>query len=319
MPSEPPYSKFRLRVAIAAYPTYEAGGIVWTYMGPTAEMPAPPNYEWTRVPPTHLGMSKTGEHANFLQAIEGGIDTAHSSFAHNNDITNNKLVRSLDTHPTLEVDETDYGFCYGSIRNISEDKSYIRVYQFMMPNQQMRGGLVDHEGNPQKLPAVNGHVWVPIDDENTFVYNWKYSVREDIPMSREEWVRQETRGGRGPEDFIPGTHWLIRNPSNDYLVDREIQRTKTFTGIKGVNTQDFALQEGMGGVVRRDLEALGSTDMAIAVARKLLLEAMDDVAAGRAPRGSDPETQRNARGADAVVPRGLPWRDATKEIVQATW
>jgi len=319
MPSEPPYSKFRLRVAIKAYPTYEAGGIVWTYMGPTREMPAPPDYEWLRAPETHRRVSKTGEHANVLQCIEGGIDTAHSSFAHNNDITNPKLLRSLDPHPTLEVDETDYGFRYGSIRHVSEDESYVRVYQFIMPNQQMRAGLVDAEGKSAPLPSLNGHVWVAIDDENSYVYNWKCSASDEFPISDEVWAAAEHYAGRGVEDRIPGTYWLKQNPSNDYLVDREVQRTKTFTGIAGLNTQDFALQEGMGGIVRRDLEALGSTDRAIQACRSLLLEAADDVEAGRAPRGADPEHAIAIRAGETLIPRGVPWRDATKDLTVAYW
>jgi phthalate 4,5-dioxygenase oxygenase subunit len=319
MPSEPPYSKFRLRVAIAAYPTYEAGGIVWTYMGPTREMPAPPDYEWLRAPSTHRRVSKTGEHANFLQCIEGGIDTAHSSFAHNNDITNPNMLRTLDPHPTLEVDETDYGFRYGSIRNVSEDQSYIRVYQFFMPNQQMRAFMMDFDGKMNDVPSIDGHIWVPIDDENCYVYNWKYAASDATPISDDEWHRFEHMTGRAPEDRITGTYWLKQNPSNDYLIDREIQRTKTFTGIAGVNTQDFALQEGMGGIVRRDLEALGSTDRAIQSCRELLLEAADAVAHGRNLRGTDPEAYAGVRASEALIPRGAQWRDAMKDALIATW
>jgi phthalate 4,5-dioxygenase oxygenase subunit len=319
MPSEPPYSKFRLRVAIKAYPTYEAGGVVWTYMGPTPEMPAPPNFEWLRAPETHRRVSKTGEHCNYLQGIEGGIDTSHSSFAHNNDITNKRLLRNLDTHPLLEVDVLDHGFRYGSIRNVSEDQSYIRVYQFIMPNQQMRAGLVDAEGKKKELPCLDGHIWVPIDDENTFVYNWKYAASDATPISTEVWRKAEHWGGRDIVDRIPGTYWLKQNPSNDYLVDREMQRTKTFTGITGLNTQDFALQEGMGGIVRRDLEALGSSDRAIQSCRELLVEAMDDVEKGVAPRGSDAETSSAIRAGEMIAPRGVPWRDATKELTETHW
>ncbi|MQA88277.1 MAG: Rieske 2Fe-2S domain-containing protein [Streptosporangiales bacterium] len=319
MPSEPPYSKFRLRVSIKAYPTWEAGGLVWTYMGPREQMPPPPEYEWLRVPATHFKISKTGEPCNFLQAIEGGIDTAHSSFAHNNDLSNTRLLRNLDTHPTLEVDVKDHGFTYASLRNISDDTTYLRVYQFVMPFQQMRGGLLNAEGEPAGTPGIHGHIWVPIDDEKTWVYNWTYASTEETPVTDEWWTTQESRMGRGAEHYIPGTYWLIRNPDNHFLIDREVQRTKTFTGIEGVNTQDFAIQTGMGAIVDRSLEALGSTDRAIQAARKLLLEACDEAEASRPPRGTEPEQHRDMRAADMLVPRGSDWRDASKDATIARW
>jgi phthalate 4,5-dioxygenase len=288
-------------------------------------MPAPPDYEWMRVPSTHFGISKTGEHCNYLQAIEGGIDTAHISFAHNNDLANSRALTRLDTHPLLEVDDQPWGFTYAGIRDASDDLQYVRVYQFVMPNQQMRPTILNAAagvgGGRNKLPTVNGHLWVPIDDENVYVYNFKYSIDEAASFTREEFQRGEHLAGRGPEDYIPGTWWLKSNKSNDYRIDREVQRTQTFTGIHGVNTQDFALQSALGGgyIVDRSQEALGSTDRAIQAARRLLLEAADDVEAGRPLRGSDPDVYRHIRSSEALIPRGLPWRDATKEIVQATW
>jgi phthalate 4,5-dioxygenase len=322
MPSEPPYSKFRLRVSIKAYPTYEAGSIVWTYMGPTREMPAPPDYEWLRAPAEYVHVTKSGEHCNYLQAIEGGIDTAHSSFAHNNDIKDTTALRTRDPHPTLEVDEQPWGFTYGSIRNISEDTSYVRVYQFMMPCQSFLAGMVEwYTGAPSPHPMVAGHLWVPIDDENVFVYNRHYHVNEGDPIDPEKVDKSDHGLGRGKEDFIPGTYWLKQNKSNDYKVDRQLQRESTFTGIRGLNTQDFALQSALGGgyIEPRWLEALGSTDAAIQACRRLLLEAADDVEAGRTPRGTDPAVQGTHRACEMLIPRGAPWRDLTKEMVLATW
>ncbi|HVB06464.1 MAG TPA: Rieske 2Fe-2S domain-containing protein, partial [Acidimicrobiales bacterium] len=325
MPSEPPYSKFRLRVSIKAYPTYEAGGIVFAYLGPVREMPAPPDYEWMRAPASHLGVSKTGEHCNYLQAIEGGIDTAHISFAHNNDLSNTRALSRMDTHPELEVDDHPWGFTYAGIRTVADDTQYVRVYQFVMPNQQMRPTILNGSkgltGERNACPTLNGHMWVPIDDENVCVYNLKYTIDDAVGFTAEEFARGEHAAGRGPEDYIPGTYWLRSNKSNDYKIDREVQRTKTFTGIHGVNTQDFALQSALGGgyIVDRSKEALGSTDRAIQACRRLLLEAADDVEAGRPLRGSDPEAYRHIRSSEALIPRGVPWRDATKEIVQAFW
>ncbi len=94
MPSEPPDSLFKTKVTIEAYPTWEAGGVLWTYMGPREKQPPFPDYEWMRAPETHRHVSNTFEEANWLQALEGGLDTAHSSFLHNMDIHNKSYLRN---------------------------------------------------------------------------------------------------------------------------------------------------------------------------------------------------------------------------------
>jgi len=160
---------------------------------------------------------------------------------------------------------------------------------------------------------------VPIDDRNTWVYNFTYSATHTASMTDEYWDLSERRFGRGPDDFIPGTHWLKANLTNDFFIDRDVQRTKTYTGIPGINTQDFAVQTGMGPIVDRSKEALGSTDRAIQTARKLLLEAVDDVAEDRPLRGSDPLRHSHLRAAEMIVPRGSDWEPLAKEALEACW
>ncbi|WP_063784450.1 Rieske 2Fe-2S domain-containing protein [Streptomyces sp. SBT349] len=316
-PSEPPGSQFRFRVGALSYPTHEAGGLVWAYLGPIDRMPQPPDHELVRVPAGHLGVSRSNEPCNYLQAIEGGIDTAHSSFAHNNDLGNTGHLRALDTHPRLEVDTAAHGFTYGSLRQVGQGRVYLRTYQFVMPFMQIRGGLITWQGEPAAYPVIHGHIWVPMDDENTAVYNFAYSADPAQPMAGEWWADHEREMGRAPEDYEPGTHWLIRNPDNDFLIDRHVQRTRTFTGIAGVNTQDYALQTGMGRIVDRSQEALGSTDLAISTARRLLLEATDEVERGGAPRGAAPATHRAIRGGDLLMSAGSDWRETSKDVREA--
>ena len=158
---------------------------------------------------------------------------------------------------------------------------------------------------------------MPIDDTTTWVYNWMYSYTPEIPIEESYAVALEAQYGRGPEDLIPGTFRLKRNLSNDYLIDRELQRTKTFTGISGVNTQDMALQEGMGPIVDRSKEHLGTSDRAIIVMRQLLLEAMNDLEAGRPLRGADPQTYSHVRAVDLVIPPAPDWREALKDELVA--
>ena len=110
-----------------------------------------------------------------------------------------------------------------------------------------------------------------------------------------------------------------RNRSNDYLIDRQIQKTRTFTGIRGVNTQDFALQEGMGPIVDRSKEHLGTSDKAIVTLRRLMLEAIRAVERGERPPGLDPQSYRNIKAYDGVIANGTPWQEAFAKELVAKW
>lgn len=322
MPNEPPQSNFKHKVALPAYPTWEGGGMIWTYMGPSEEQPPFPDYEFVRVPHTHYHVSKTLQETNWLQGLEGGIDTSHSSFAHNDNIADKKQLRSRDPHPKLEVIKTAYGLCYSGIRDMGDgERSYVRVVQYIVPFHQMRGTVTDwFNGSIRKIPTLNGHMWIPIDDENCYVYNWMYTVDETTPMTEEFVLEYEYWMGRGPDDMIRDSGYkLKRNKDNDYLIDRQLQKTKTFTGIKGINTQDQAIQSSMGPIVNRSKEHLGTADSAIIAARHLLKEALNNMKEGKPIRGHHPDTHSTPRACDYIIPQGVDWKEYLKDDMKAKW
>jgi len=316
MPSEPPDSLFKTKVRITAYPTHEAGGIVWTYMGPPETLPAPPDYEFCRVPAGQRLTSKNLQRCNWVQALEGGLDSAHATILH----ASNKgdlafLADPESLIPRLEVQRTGYGYWYTGIRTLGT-QLWVRVYQYVMPATQLRGTIEGAFKRPSELPRIDGHIWVPIDDEHTWVYNFMFSADPARPVPYAELQRLEKMFGRGPDDVNPD-YSLKANMTNDYFIDRTKQQTHNFTGIAGVNTQDAALQEGMGGLVDRTREHLGTSDRAIIQMRQLLLEAADEVAAGKPPRGTNPTDYRDVRPADHLIPVGRDWQETIPEAVVA--
>lgn len=102
------------------------------------------------LPPTHRFVSKTFEHCNWLQALEGGLDTAHSSFLHNEKLGDKTQLRRRDGHPRIEVDRAGSGYRYASIRNLGDEETYVRVYHYAMPFQQMRGRITGRSGGPAR-------------------------------------------------------------------------------------------------------------------------------------------------------------------------
>jgi len=307
MMNEPSELQFKDKVATVAYPTLEVGGVIWAYMGPPERKAAPPDFAWTRVPATHITVSKVIQETNWLQGLEGGIDTSHAPILHRLLTTNtsrpgfkpdNPFVRGKA--PTLALDVTDYGYRYAGIRPLNETSIHVRTYHFIMPFHQIRPSRSE-----SGVPLVAGHMWVPIDDEHTMVYNWEYSTT-DAPLTDED--RLERRLGNGPLDVDQTTFRAKRNRGNNYLLDRQVQKTESFTGIDGINAQDRAIQESMGPVVDRSREHLGPADRAVIQARRLLLEAVRTVTDGGVPRGIEP-TYAKLVAAEAVVPRDADWRE----------
>ena len=318
MPSEPAGTTLQAKVKILAYPTIEKGGVIWCYMGPKELQSEAPDYEWTRAPATHRYVSKTFENCNWLQAIEGGLDTAHSSFAHNNKLGDRANLRQHDKAPQLDVERTDYGYYYVSTRNVDTGK-YYRVYHYVMPAQQLRASIIGYEGTRNNPARLDGHIWVPIDDFTTHVYNIMCAPHPEDELEPAAVEKRETAAGRGKDDVIPGTFRLKRNQSNDYFIDRQMQKTQNFTGIVGVNTQDFALQEGMGPICDRSKEFLGTSDKAIVAMRRLLLDAISQNEKGGTLRALHPDTYRTVRAYDRVIPESANWKEAMAKDVVAIW
>jgi phthalate 4,5-dioxygenase oxygenase subunit len=316
MMNEPEELSFAHKIRTTAYPMVELGGVIWTYMGPSALQPPLPRFAWTEMPATQRHVSKVIQETNWLQGLEGGIDTSHAPILHRVIAPGsnrpgfkpaNPFVRGKA--PRLVVDLTDYGYQYAGIRPLDEADVYIRTYHFILPFHQIRPSRTDGDA-----PAVAGHIWVPMDDETTMVFNWEYSAAGE-PLSDED--RLERRLGNGPADVDQTTFRSRRNRLNNYLLDRHVQKTETFTGIDGINAQDRAIQESMGPVVDRSREHLGPADKAVIHARRLLLQAVTTVEQGGTPRGINP-TYYGLRASEGVLSRVANWREILARDVAAT-
>ena len=315
MPCEPPGSRFADKIRLKAYPTTELGGVIWTYMGPSGKLPPAPNFDWTHVPDSHRVVSKTWEECNWLQALEGGIDTAHVSFLHfgfrDNSLSEEHpaAMWASSNSPELQVDVTDYGYRYAGIRSLGDRGSWVRGYHYVMPWTQIRPsqarGNRGFEGSEARwLPVVAGHHWVPVDDENCMVWNWHYSFGSE-PLDEEDRYDDSA----GPEHVYEDQGFRKkRNKDNNWLIDRQAQKTRSFTGVRGINTQDHAIQESMGPIADRTTEHLGTVDKAVIAARGLLLQAIKTSEAGEDTPGVAP-TYYKLRAIEKIVPSGANWRD----------
>ncbi len=265
MPNEPAESNFKHKIHAAAYPAVDWGGVIWVYMGPSHLTPELPHFIWMSLPAEQKVVSRWFQDCNYAQGMEGDLDTTHVSFLHRQfDGKNPGLGRVgkagmpfmvLDGSPILTVKETDYGFCYGARRQADDNEYYWRVTQFMLPGY----SLIPNPGT-----ASSSGSWLPIDDEHCTGWRFAWDLQNPIPQERRA-------GGGGVPRLIPGTLMPLANAGNDYLIDREMQRTFNYSGNPVIREQDTLVTESMGAVMDRTHEHLGAADSAIILYRRQLL------------------------------------------------
>jgi phthalate 4,5-dioxygenase oxygenase subunit len=310
MPNEPAESDFRNRVRAVAYPCLERNGVVWAYMGPKDRMGPLPDIEWSAVPAEQRYISKRQQQSNYLQAIEGGIDSSHISFLHSAlnvaDSASGAGLSSAtgggvpsfvatDKHPHFEVLHTGYGHLVGARRDAGPEHYYWRVSQYLVPVFQM---IPAQKGGP-----VSGHAWIPIDDENCWA--WSMTWHPDRPLTDSELAGY--RSGNGIHATVDSGYRALANKDNDYLLDRELQRTRTFSGIRGIGEQDMACQESMGPIYDRTNEHLGSSDTAVIAMRRQLIDLAHQLEAGVEPPMAHRSDLYRVRSASFVIKRGDSW------------
>jgi phthalate 4,5-dioxygenase oxygenase subunit len=315
VPSEPEESGFAKKIKLKSYPLIRIGDILWTYMGPPEHEPPHPEYEFALVPPEQSFTSKRWQECNWLQALEGGIDSSHVSFLHSGSLNTDPLFKGSrgnqynlgDTKPVFEVVEHEGGLHIGARRNAEDGHYYWRITPWVMPCFTMIAPRGNH--------PVHGHFWVPIDDENCWA--WSFDYRPDRALTPEE--RRSMEEGKGIHvAYEPGSNYRpLANKDNDYLVDREAQkRGDTYSGVDGIAMQDASLQESMGPIVDRTKENLVSTDNGIIMARHRLRKAAQALAKdGTTPPGVDPEHHK-VRSAALVLPADQAFQEAGREALK---
>jgi phenylpropionate dioxygenase-like ring-hydroxylating dioxygenase large terminal subunit len=289
----------------------EWADIVWVYMGPKDKVPELPQLELGLVPVSSRYVTKKWQDCNWVQSVEGALDTAHFSFLHAvlakdeakaraalakaaiaDQSTPDDRIRWIhnDPRPKFTVHGHDAGLLIGAARKTDGTDLYWRISQFLMPN---------HAYTPTAFPGeiYYGQCWVPVDDKSCWIYT--YCWQPDRPFSNAE--RAKFDGGFNVHAEIDDAYVPLRNPGNDYLLDRQAQKDVSFTGIEGVSEQDAAIQDSMGPIQDRTREHLGPTDVAIVEFRKLLMSSARALQTGSEPKAAASPKRYAVRAGGAVA------------------
>ena len=321
MSSEPGESTLKEKVKQKAYPTHEAAGFIWVYMGPANEMPAfdPPVFQPT--PDTRISISKVIVDCNWAQILEGAIDSAHSSTLHSSDMLparvdgakandNNWLRPSTDKAPRLFVDRTAFGFRYSAIRrpiNNAATHDYVRTTLFIAPY------TVQIPSNNMYNIAI---LHVPMDDTHT-AFHFIAWGGVDTP-STESW-RKFLHGQVGID--VDKSFRKVRTLANNYLQDRQAMRLGNFTGVPGIPNQDIVMWETIGAIADRSDEILGASDLAIVEFRRQMVEAAQSLAmTGKAIGAHEHRVPHGQlHSFEGVVPKGYDWRTLGCSDEELAW
>jgi phthalate 4,5-dioxygenase oxygenase subunit len=312
VPSEPVESGFCKKIKLTSYSCAEIGDVIWVYMGPAELKPPLPNFEWATVRKSQRFVSKRTQECNWLQALEGGIDSVHVSFLHRHDLRSDPLHGgqgaefTRETDARFEVIENKGGMVIGVRRPATPGNLYWRVTQWVMPFHTMIPPYGDN--------ALNGHAFVPVDDENCMSWCFTHHPARDLSAHELEVM---SSGGGIHVNLIPGSFRPVVNKDNDYMIDRAAQKHhKSYCGVKGIAMQDAAIQESTGPIQDRSKENLVSTDNGVIMARQRLTKAVRMVADGKTPDGIDPATHA-VRSASIVLPEDKSFYEAAGDALFA--
>jgi phenylpropionate dioxygenase-like ring-hydroxylating dioxygenase large terminal subunit len=303
-PTEPEERRdaFCARVPVKHYPTREAGGIVWVYLGRRGSPPKFYDFEFHQ-PPADALVRCAIVHGNWLQGLEGQLDSAHIGMLHRSSTANtgrsngalNTYARQ-NTAPRFEIVEQPYGFREAALRDLGDGTVYARIREVVFPYYSFIPG--DH-GEPRLVVVV-----VPIDDE--WSAHWYYYMN---PFGRvPEWYRDWAVLGTTPNSDNYSED--MGGAMNMWRQDRTAMKNGHWSGVLGNFTyEDFIVEESMGPIVDRSQEFLGTSDAVIVRARRMLLEALRAHEQGQLPFGLDGDVDYSRIRALAVrMSAALDWR-----------
>ena len=262
---------FSSRVKVNHYPTFEGGGLLWVFLGQGAPPPRPP-LPFLDLAPDKVWISRSIAPCNWLQGVEGTIDSVHVGTLHQSWIASQQpakgqdqawgeggIALTLTSHPHYEVEDTAYGIRAAAVRQIAADRRYFRVTEYVMPFVSLvPGGMSSRRGTM--------FIAVPIDNVRHMLFWGLWDEDGDAAyLGSEQTLRTETRD-------IDNYALIAGAPDQLWGQDRKAMTRGHFTGFDGaLLDEDMVVQASMGPIVDRTKEQLCAGDVGVVRARHRLL------------------------------------------------
>ena len=302
VPAEPPERRaaFAQRVKVRSYPVRETAGIVFVWMGEGEAAPFPA-FQWAALPPSHVRATCGIIRANWLNGLEGQLDSAHVGILHSDwinrgqDFGKSNIDRtSLDLAPRFEFEEQPYGYREAAVRAMPDGQAYVRVREFVMP----WSSYIPQQGGraaPQLMTMS-----VPIDDETSAQWDVRYTLTKPIEPST-------LPGGNAP--IFQDLTRTMGDAATRFGQERQRIHAGKWSGFPSVRHEDYAIAMSQGAIPDRSREHLSTSDASIVRARRVLRDAVRAGAEGRALGCfEDAIDWGRVRSFAEVVPAGADWR-----------
>jgi phthalate 4,5-dioxygenase len=320
-PNVPGAHDLASHVRARAYKIAERNGLVYVYMGERAQVPPLPQIEALLSPPEETVLFCRQRECNWLQALEGDVDTAHFTFLHVGkvepeevDPTHMERWQLLDRAAQYQVRTADWGTMYAAYRPAQPGHYYYRYAHMVMPFWTLfpNGPIA---GN------VLAQGWVPMDDTHTMVFTlmWKGAtppLQKKLDGSQIPHLFRESPMQPNTTDWF-GRWRTVASAQNDYLIDRAMQRTVSFSGISGLFPQDSAMTESMDVIADRTLEHLVPSDRMIVMTRRRLYDAAWAFKEHGTvpPLVDDPEAAAAVRSGEIIASADRDWVELYEEAL----
>ena len=301
------HDRFCASINVTHFPVHEAGNIAWVWLG-SPEPPPFPDLPFTVEHGNKTAVTFSNLPVNWLQALEGGLDSVHAGILHqswtrnvirekSDSMDEEKATVAFTKIPTYEVGDASFGMRAASLRKQDDGKTYARVTNFFFPLVIVAAtGFVDR---------YHVFAFAPVDDTNHLLFFGSYGT---APVSQKDF-------GAVREDFDPDPRnfsTVSGDRTNRWGQDRALMDAGHHSGFnRSVVDEDSVVQVSMGPIVDRSKDNLSGSDGAVAHARLLLLDVLAAYEKGELPPGSagGRETVRIPDPYDAVLGPDESWRD----------
>jgi phthalate 4,5-dioxygenase len=330
LPTEAAGSRLRehytTKVRARAYPCRDVNHMVWVYLGSRPVPPPFPAFEVNTLPAENVAPpSIMMEEANWVQNMEGDLDSVHLDFVHRR-LHADSPPPALGMQgfwnpdpdpPRLDVVRTGYGAFYTAMRRMASGEDWHRINQWIFPFHTMISAG----------PTLNLRSFVPLDDHHAMLIHQTADPAQPMSEEARRWAQDAFAevGGYQERTNDPRSYFMTRaSKRNDYYRDMEVEHTQMSCGIPFVlNLQDRAMTELMCGpgdepLYDRTQEHLGSSDAMVVAVRSQLLNAAktlrDD---GTVPPNVDDVGLDRVRAASLLLPEGADWQTLTEHARDA--